>query len=156
MSVLNRKQKEKYAKKLLEEGKSWKEIAKIAHLSLRDIGKIDRKLKGKTESKSKSTRSRAYAMFSKDKEPIQVAIDLDISYIEVTQYYKEYLSLKHMDDFVRTCKDYPDLLPFLTEIAKKMIMKELFKIDIDFLINGLGDVKIVFDYKDKLHMRSIY
>ena len=48
-------------------------------------------------------------MFSKDKEPIQVALDLDISYIEVTQYYKEYLSLKHMDDFVRTCKDYPDL-----------------------------------------------
>jgi hypothetical protein len=129
MSVINRKQKEKLATKLLKEGKSWKEIA---HLSLRDIGKIDRKLKGETESKSKSTRSRAYAMFSKGKEPIEVAIDFDISYNEVTEYYKEYLSLKHMDDFVRTCKDYPDLLLFLTEIAKKRIMKELFKIDIVF------------------------
>lgn len=150
MATPNKQQKEKLATKMLKEGKSTREVAQVSHLSFREIGKFNRKLEGKTESKNKSMRSKAYTMFSKGKSTIEVSIHLDISYEEVKQFHFEYLSLNGMDDFLRTCKDYSDLLPFLNEIAKKAIKKELDKFDVDFLINSLSDVKIVYDYKDRL------
>lgn len=89
-------------------------------------------------------------MFSKGKSTIQVSIKLDIGYDEVKQYYFEYLSLNGMDDFVMTCSDYRSLLPFLCETARKMIKKELFELDVDFLINSLGDFKTVNDKRDEI------
>lgn len=146
---LNRKQKEKLAKKLLKEGKSTREISQTSHLSFRDIGKISRNLEGETKSQSKSMRSKAHIMFSKGKSTIQVLTILDIGYDEVKQYYSEYLTLKGMNDFVTICSGYQMLLPFLTEIAKKMIKKELFELDVNFLIDSLSDFKIVIDMKNK-------
>jgi hypothetical protein len=54
-----------------------------------------------------------------------------------------------MNDFVSICSDYQFLLPFLAEIARKMIKKELFELDVNFLIDGLGDFKILKDRKDQ-------
>ncbi|MGD9671978.1 MAG: hypothetical protein AB7U98_00695 [Candidatus Nitrosocosmicus sp.] len=59
------------------------------------------------------------------------------------------MSLKGMNDFVSICSDYQFLLPFLAEIARKMIKKELFELDVNFLIDGLGDFKILKDRKDQ-------
>jgi hypothetical protein len=54
-----------------------------------------------------------------------------------------------MNDFVSICSDYQFLLPFLAEIAMKMIKKELFELDVNFLIDSLGDFKILKDRKDQ-------
>ncbi len=54
-----------------------------------------------------------------------------------------------MNDFVSICSDYQFLLPFLAEIARKMIKKELFELDVNFLIDSLGDFKILKDRKDQ-------
>lgn len=148
--LLNKKEKEKLAIKMLNEGKPTREVSQVSHLSFMEIDKINRKLEGKTESKIKSMRSKAYTMFSKGKSTIEVSIHHDIGYEEVKQFHSEYLSLNGRDNFLRTCKDHSDLLPFLNEIAKKMIKNELDKFDVDFLINGLSEVKSVHDYKNKL------
>ena len=47
---LSRKEKEKNVIKLTEEGKTTREIAKVVHISLKDIGKIIRKETGDTEA----------------------------------------------------------------------------------------------------------
>ena len=44
--VLNKKEKEELVIKLLNEGKTTREIAQLAHVSLRDIGSITRKAVG--------------------------------------------------------------------------------------------------------------
>ena len=44
--LLSRKEKEKLVINLTQEGKTTREIAKQAHISLRDIGKIQHKLTG--------------------------------------------------------------------------------------------------------------
>ena len=54
-----------------------------------------------------------------------------------------------MNDFVSICSDYQFLSPFLAEIARKMIKKELFELDVNFLIDSLSDFKIVIDMKNK-------
>jgi DNA-binding CsgD family transcriptional regulator len=46
--LLSRKEKEKQVLKLSEEGKSTREIAKVVHISIKDIGRIIRKATGDT------------------------------------------------------------------------------------------------------------
>ena len=49
MQVLNRYDKEKLVIKLHQEGKTIRQIAKVAHLSFGDIGKIIRRIDGRVE-----------------------------------------------------------------------------------------------------------
>ena len=46
MLLLSRKEKEELVIRLAKEGKTKREIAKIVHISLKDIGKILRKITG--------------------------------------------------------------------------------------------------------------
>ena len=71
---------------LYTNGSSYREIAKEARVSLRDIKGILDKANG-VQSLSKS--SQAYQMFSEGKSPTDVAIALDMREHEVTQLYKE-------------------------------------------------------------------
>jgi transposase len=70
---LTRREKEKLVVELYENGRSYREIAKEARVSLRDIkGILDRASGVHTMSKS----SQAYQMFSEGKSPTKVAIAL--------------------------------------------------------------------------------
>jgi hypothetical protein len=80
---------------LYENGSSYREIAKEARVSLRDIKSILDKANG-VQSLSKS--SQAYQMFSEGKSPMEVAIALDMREHEVTQLYKESWTLKQLYD----------------------------------------------------------
>ena len=50
--LLSRKEKEELVIKLAREGKTTREIAKIVHISLKDIGEIIRKFTGESNSES--------------------------------------------------------------------------------------------------------
>jgi transposase len=50
MLLLSRTEKEKIVIELAQEGKTTREIAKAVHISLKDIGKIIRKITGEEES----------------------------------------------------------------------------------------------------------
>ena len=80
---------------LYNNGSSYRDIAKEARVSLRDIKGILDKANG-VQSLSKS--SQAYRMFSEGKSPTDVAIALDMREHQVTQLYKESWTLKQLYD----------------------------------------------------------
>ena len=95
MIGLNRREREQLIVDLYNNGSNYREIAKEARVSLRDIKGILDKANG-VQSLSKS--SQAYQMFSEGKSPTDVAIALDMREHEVTQLYKESWALKQLYD----------------------------------------------------------
>ena len=95
MIGLNRKEKEQLIVDLYNNGSSYREIAKEARVSLRDIKGILDKANG-VQYLSKS--SQAYRMFSEGKSPTDVAIALDMREHDVTELYKESWTLKQLYD----------------------------------------------------------
>jgi hypothetical protein len=73
--ILKRQQKEELVIKLAEEGKNRREIAKAAHVSLKDIGIIIRNYLGEDENeatysgKGLSMNSKAFNLFKENKKP---------------------------------------------------------------------------------------
>jgi transposase len=91
MSVgLTRKEKEKLVVELFRQGMTYAQIAKEAHVSLRDIGPI---LNKTGEYQSLSNSSQAYKMFSEGSTPIQVSVALNLREKDVSEYYREYWNL---------------------------------------------------------------
>ena len=95
MIGLNRREREQLIVDLYNNGSNYREIAKEARVSLRDIKGILDKANG---FKSLSKSSQAYQMFSEGKSPTDVAIALDMREYEVTQLYKESWALKQLYD----------------------------------------------------------
>ena len=94
MSIgLTRKEKEKLVIDLYKRGLTYAQIAKEAHVSLRDIAPI---LNKTGEYQSLSNSSQAYKMFEEGSNPIQVAIALNLRENQVREYYREYWDLNGM------------------------------------------------------------
>ena len=90
--MLSKIEKEKLVIQLLEEEKSQREISKIAKVNFTFISNIRKKLEG--NNSQPTTRIQSYMMYKDKKEPIEVAITLDIDNVEATKYWNEYLQLK--------------------------------------------------------------
>ncbi|MFL6411297.1 MAG: hypothetical protein ACJ71K_08655, partial [Nitrososphaeraceae archaeon] len=78
--------------------KTYAEIAEIEHISPRDINAIIkeeqvRRQKYKLEKQQQEISSKAYKLFSEDKHPVEVAIDLNLREPEATKLYREYWKL---------------------------------------------------------------
>jgi DNA-binding CsgD family transcriptional regulator len=76
MMMLNKQEKEKLVLDLRSQGKTFREIAKEAQISPRDIKDILNKTTSEEQSMSLSTQ--AYELFSKGKTQLEVAIELKI------------------------------------------------------------------------------
>jgi hypothetical protein len=85
-------------KRLFEEGKSHREIAKIARISLRDIGPI---LTEAGLEYSYSMSSRAYGMYADGMSPLEVAMALNIREPEATKFHLEYLGLNLQNELLQ-------------------------------------------------------
>ncbi len=99
--MLTRQEKEKLVIDLYNQGRTIRDISKEARMSFRDIGSILKKAseeKEENQGKEQSPSTQAYRLFSKGKAPIEVAIALDLSEVETTKYYEEYLNLKQMHE----------------------------------------------------------
>ncbi|MGH9978899.1 MAG: hypothetical protein ACRD8Z_24160, partial [Nitrososphaeraceae archaeon] len=90
---LTRKEKEKLVVELFKQGMTYQQIAKEAHVSLRDIGPI---LNKTGEHQSLSISSQAYEMFKEGRNPIDVAIALNLRENQASEYYREYWDLNGM------------------------------------------------------------
>ncbi|MGB8085502.1 MAG: hypothetical protein WCF07_04360 [Nitrososphaeraceae archaeon] len=87
--------------KLHQENKTIRQIAEIVHMSFKDIGTIIRRIDGQDydndinlSNRSKATK--ALLLFEHGKRPIDVAIELDIPYDEVTELQEEYWALTQL------------------------------------------------------------
>ncbi len=104
--ILNRQQKEKLVIDLLNQGVSYPQIAKQAHISFSDIKKIRMKSTGdiseeqhQDDQKKKplSIPSQAFKLFLEGKSVVQVAIMLDLPTDEVLKIHSDFLILQNME-----------------------------------------------------------
>jgi transposase len=95
MVLLSRKEKENLVIKLAKEGKTYREIAKIVHISPTEIKKILDKVTGDVEAqidnnkdkeKQKSPYAQAFQMFQENKSLPEVVVELDINALMVIGY----------------------------------------------------------------------
>jgi hypothetical protein len=116
VQVLNKHDKEQLVIKLHQEGKTIRDIASAAHMSFSDIGKIMKRVDGRandTDLRSKTKATQALHMFNNGKKPIEVAIELDISYSEVEELQQEYWALKELYDLAFAYMENKNDLPSL-------------------------------------------
>ena len=120
--MLTRQEKEKLVIDLYNQSKTIRDISKEARMSFRDIGTILRKASGEREENQDKEQSsllsspstQAYRLFSKGKTPINVAITLNLSEMETTKYYEEYLNLKQLHELRMVYEEIgPDIMHFL-------------------------------------------
>jgi hypothetical protein len=115
------------------QGKTYRQIAKEARISPRDIGVIlNKALEEKTEGSKEqqdndkaeqyqekkqrqlSLSSQAYKLFSDRKTPLEVAIALNLKESEATKFYKEYWKLKQLHNLKMVYEELKgDIDPFL-------------------------------------------
>ena len=112
MTILTRKERERIVLDLYNQGKSYRQIAKEARISPRDIGVILNKVveeksgeeikqqDGSEKNQSQeqeqhlSLSAQAYKLFSDRKTPLEVAIALNLAESEVTKFYRQYWKLR--------------------------------------------------------------
>jgi transcriptional regulator with XRE-family HTH domain len=76
--------------RLRQQGKTYREIAKILHVSPSQISAALKEFEG---TNTEPSQTKAYRMFLKGKRPIDVAIALGIGDEQTTRFWKEYLIL---------------------------------------------------------------
>ena len=123
--------RERQVIELYNQGKSTRDIAKELRMSLRDISIILRNNQVNhgiviTDNSNDNTNSnnnnkspnekatQAYKLFSEEKKPVEVAIQLGLSEKEATRYYTEYWRLNHLYKLHSMYKELKgDLSPIL-------------------------------------------
>ena len=156
LPAMNRAEKEEYVIRLYKENMSTREIAKLTHMSFRDIGVITKKLKleaggerGSLEEdndiKSKSKTTQALKLFSELQSPVDVAIALDLSVDQVRTIYREYWEL--------------DGLFKLTQIYEEAKYDVHDLLELYRMVKGLGmekqDIINVLDYAKYNQLRTL-
>jgi transposase len=134
MVILTRQERERLVRELYNQGKTYREIAKEARISPRDIGVILNKVvEGKSQGSKEdnvdseksqnqeqkeqqhiSPSSQAYKLFSDRKTPLEVAIALNLKESEATKFYREYWKLKQLHNLNMVYEQTKgDIDPFL-------------------------------------------
>jgi DNA-binding CsgD family transcriptional regulator len=142
MTILTRQERERLVLDLYNQGKTYREISKVARISPRDIGVIlNRVIEEKTEEKEitqqndkdaeknrqegeqhLSLTAQAYKLFSDRKTPLEVAIALNLGESEATKFYREYWKLKQLHNLNMLYEENKgDIDPFLKlyKLAKR-------------------------------------
>jgi transposase len=116
LSILTRRERERFVLDLYNQGKTYREISKEARISPHDIGAILKKVveEKKTErlkdqrqddveknneakeQQHLSLAAQAYKLFSDRKTPLEVAVTLNLEESEATKFYREYWKLKQL------------------------------------------------------------
>ena len=99
-------------KNLLIEGKTFKEITRIAHVSPNFITKLkiaefgeNSVDNGNSKKNNLSKRTQAIDLFYKGKTPKEVLLELDIDVDEVKKTQADYLQLLHLDNLSQIVQD---------------------------------------------------
>jgi ribosomal protein L22 len=115
--LLNKKEKEQLVIDLHQQGKTIREIARVAHLSFKDIGSIIRRIDGGDDDvnanylSNKSKATRALYLFKTGKKPIDVAIELDLPSNEVDELQQEFWALNQLPEVAFLYDETKNFLP---------------------------------------------
>ena len=136
------------------QNKTYRDISKIAKMSLRDIGEIiNNARKEKERQEHKSISVQAYELFSKDKTPLEAAIALNIGQTQATQYYAEYLKLVGLEDITKLYIELKGDTSYFVNLCKaarsaKMEVRHVIKL-IDIANNDLPTAEYTYEQLQK-------
>ena len=104
MAILDQKQKKELVIALLKEGKTFREIQRLAHVGPDFIVKVKREVFGDNyifeNPRTKSSKNtQAIGLFRDGKKRMEVALKLDMDSTEVNKANIDYLRLKKLDRF---------------------------------------------------------
>jgi hypothetical protein len=151
--VLNKQEKKELVIKLANEGRTTRDIAQMAHVSLRDIGDIIRKASGDNEPsetdeqkkerelKNKTLYAQCFQMFRNGKPLIDIVIDLDLEAATVRRIYSDYLELKDMSELENIYADLKDDFPLFVHLYERIKKEGLTKLDITFILEIESQIK---------------
>lgn len=101
-TALNKFQKQALVIELHNQGRTIRQIAELAHMSFKDIANVIKKHIGEdidsVGKPEKSKDARAFELFLKGKQSVEVAIELDMSADEVEELLVQYWRLAKLDD----------------------------------------------------------
>jgi len=147
---MNLEEKKNLVIQLHQEGKTQREIAQVARMSVRDISKIIRKLEGITEEKSLETQ--ALDLFQQGKKPIEVAVALDLNALKTSKLYKDYLKLEGFHKLVSLYEEINDNLSLFLKLYYAIIQNNIKPSEIVNLVknsNELASLKTEIQMKRK-------
>ena len=168
---LNKFEKHDLVIRLHNEGKTYREIAHIAHISPRDIKPILKKYEQNLENKKRrkeinqettkakklSLSSQAFTLFKDGKKPTEVAIILDIPSRKVSKFWWQFLKLEKKFDCYEFYEIWQNDLPTLLSINNFMKRNNVYGKDIVNVLRTASDVNTLnqTDYKLKTEIRSL-
>lgn len=121
--LLTNDQKEAIVIKMLKEKRPIRDIAKKAQKSFSYIGEIKRRVFGEPASYKKKKKlskvAQAIELFSKNKKPIEVVIELDLDPKDVEKIYINYLGLNWLTQLV---KIHQELGNYLSDFFKLLLV----------------------------------
>ncbi|MGD9533900.1 MAG: hypothetical protein AB7V56_09050 [Candidatus Nitrosocosmicus sp.] len=142
--LLTRKEKEEMVIKLAKQGKTTREIAKVVHMSLKDIGEIIRKFTGdhkdsksnkiEEEKKKISLCTQAFQIFREKKPLTEVAITLDLDADTVLDYYLDYTRLTGMYELTMLYNNLGRDLPLFLHLYNRIKEEGLDREQISYMI----------------------
>ena len=127
---MSREEKKEYVIRLYKENRSIREIAKLMHMSFRDIGAIINRLKSEAErergdtnydevdTEPKSKESQAFKLFSEGRNLVHVAIALDLPADQVQTIYREFWELNNMNELAEVYEEIRPYLPSFLRLHK--------------------------------------
>jgi hypothetical protein len=153
--------REKQVIDLYKQGKNTRDIAKELRMSLRDISIIlrnnhvmhgvvttitkDNGNDNTANSKSPNEKAtQAYKLFSEDKKPVEVAVQLSLSEKEATRYYKEYWRLNHLYKLYQVYIEVEHCLPSFLKLHKALKKRGLNPDNVEWFADAIetGATKI--------------
>ena len=145
---MNLEEKKNLVIQLHQEGKTQKDIAKAAHMSVRDISKIIRKLEDIPEEKSVETQ--ALDLFYQGKKPIEIAVELNLNASKTSKIYKDYLKLEGFHKLVLLYVEINDNLSLFLKLYYAIIQNNIKPNEIVNLVknsNELANLKTAIQIK---------
>jgi len=114
------------------EGKNYRNISKIAHISFVYIGKRIRKFNGEEsqfQNKNPSITPKAFQMFKDGMNRVVVAIALNLEAYDAIGLFHDCLRLSNLDDLVTTYdylgRDFPIFLDLLYKMKDQVFVTPL-------------------------------
>jgi plasmid maintenance system antidote protein VapI len=145
---MNLEEKKNLVTQLHQEGKTQREIAQTAHMSIRDISKIIRKIEG--ISTEKSVETQALDLFYRGKKPIEVAVEINLNAQKTSKLYKDYLKLEGFHKLVLFYEEINNNLSLFLRLCHTVILNGIKPNEIANLVknsNELANLKIAIQIK---------
>ncbi len=135
---MNLEEKKNLVIQLHKEGKTQREIAKAAHMSVRDISRIIRKLDGTLEEKPVETQ--ALDLFYQGKKPIEVAVALNLNASKTSKLYKDYLKLTGFHQLVSLYEEINGNLSLFLKLYYAILQNNIKPNDINNLVKNSNEL----------------